>query len=148
MRYVINEHWPYYAYQTMGRSDSREKRKLGRLYFRIANHLQPGTVIDLCSSAEYLRTACPKAEILGREATLAHETRIELAIVPIQTEYNLLLSLCDEQSVVVFESIYMQPELWHCIEHDPRTTVTFDLHYCGIVFFDQRRSPNNYIINF
>jgi len=147
-RYVINEHWPYYAYEKMGAKDRKLRRKLGKLYFRLANQLQPQTIIDLVGAEEYLRAACAKAEILTRQDTVSERTRIDLAIVPIQTEYQQLFNLCTQHSVVVFENIYQQPALWHCIEYDIRTTATFDLYYCGIVFFDKRRSPNNYIINF
>lgn len=148
VRTVINEHWPYYAYETMGIDDDWKARKLGRLYFRLANYVQPGLIIDMVGAEEYLHTACPRAVILERGAQLSDNTPIELAIVPIQSEYLHLFSLCNEQSVVVFENIYQQPELWHCIQHDQRSTVTFDLYYCGIVIFDKSRSPKNYVINF
>ena len=148
VRYVINEHWPYYAYETMGRQDDWQKRKLGQLYFRIANYLQPKQIIDMVEAKEYLLKACPTALIPPKSTSLGEHTKVELAIVPIQSEYQQLFSWCDEHSVVVFENIYQQTELWHCIQHDPRTTVTFDLYYCGIVFFDQSRSPHNYIVNF
>lgn len=148
VRYVVNEHWPYYAYSTMGQQDDWLRRKLGRLYFRIANYLQPSQIIDMVGAQEYLHTACPKAIIPSRSTSLGELTKIELAIVPIQSEYQQLFSWCDENSVVIFENIFQQPELWHCLQYHPQTTVTFDLYYCGIVFFDKSRSPHNYIINF
>ena len=148
VRYVINERWPYYAYETLGTQDDWQKRKLGRLYFRIANYLQPSQIIDMVEAKEYLNAACSKALIPQKNTALGEHTKVELAIVPIQSEYQQLFSWCDEGSVVVFENIYQQSELWHCIQHDPRTTVTFDLYYCGIVFFDKSRSPKNYIVNF
>ncbi len=148
VRYVINEHWPYYAYQTMGLHDNWTKRKLGLLYFRVANYLQPRQIIDLVGAQEYLTNACHNAVFTPRNTKLGEHTKIELALVPIQTEYNQLLNWCDENSVVIFENIYQQPDLWHCIQHDQRTTVTFDLYYCGIVFFNKKCSPQNYIINF
>lgn len=147
-RHVINEHWPYYAYETMGAADNWRRRKLGRLYFRLANHLQPSTVIDLAEAEEYIRKACPKAQILAHTDELNGKTTIDLAIVPIQTEYQQLFSLCRDNSVVVFENIYKQPALWHCIEYSAMTSVTFDLYYCGVVFFDKKRSKQNYIVNF
>ena len=63
VRYVVNEHWPYYAYRQTGLNDSPLRRKLGRLYFRLANHLQPGTVVDLLGYDEYLRAGCRKAVV-------------------------------------------------------------------------------------
>lgn len=41
VRYVINEHWQYYAYQQLDEQDDNWlRRKLGRLYFRLANWRQ------------------------------------------------------------------------------------------------------------
>lgn len=147
-RYVINEQWPYYNYDTMGKGDGWLQKKLGRLYFRVANYRQPATVITLVGAEEYIKAACPKAEILTRKATTIEQIKIDLAIVPIQTEYQQLFRWCDDNSIVIFENIYQQPALWHCIEYDQRTSVTFDLYYCGIVFFNKQQSKNNYIINF
>ena len=36
VRYVVNEHWPYYAYDLLP-NDAWLTRKLGKLYFRLAN---------------------------------------------------------------------------------------------------------------
>ena len=151
VRYVINEHWPYYCYEQLGKNDNCTSKKLGRLYFRLANHLQPTTIIDKVGAGEYLKAGCSKARIIDHTQGLADigpDQTIDLALVPIQTEFQRLFSSCNEKSVVVFENIYKHPSLWHCIEYDRRTTVTFDLYYCGIVIFDKSRSPANYIVNF
>ena len=44
VRYVINEHWPYYQYEFLGHDDDWLTRKLGRLCFRIANWRQPAVI--------------------------------------------------------------------------------------------------------
>lgn len=142
VRQVINEHAPYYAYQELGADDTWMRKKLGRLYLRLANDLQPATVIDRVGVADYLKAGCRKANITDNSDTF------DLAIVPIQTEYNQLLEHCSQHTVIVFENIWQQPALWHCIEYDRRAVVTFDLFYCGIVCFDKRRSSHNYIVNF
>ena len=61
VRYVINEHWPYYQYTTLGEGDEWLTRKLGLLYFRIANWLQPH-VIESDGFRQYLQAGCQKAE--------------------------------------------------------------------------------------
>jgi hypothetical protein len=142
VRNVINEQWPYYAYDEIGKDDKWLRRKLGQLYFRIANERQPKTIIDWVGVGDYLSAGCRHADIVESADSF------DMAIVPIQTEYNQLLEICGPQSVVVFENIWQQPALWHCIEYDRRSVITFDLYYCGIVFFDKSRSPQNYIINF
>ena len=45
VRYVINEHWPYYAYDQLDWDDWLTS-KLGRLYFRLANWKQPSMMIQ------------------------------------------------------------------------------------------------------
>jgi hypothetical protein len=46
VRYVVNEHWPYYAYQQLNAMTRDSlKRKLGRLYFRLANWRQPSMMV-------------------------------------------------------------------------------------------------------
>ena len=43
VRYVVNEHWPYYAYESLGQNDDWLRRKLGLLYFRLANDQDRGS---------------------------------------------------------------------------------------------------------
>ena len=60
VRYVINEHWPYYQYATLGEGDEWLTRKLGLLYFRLANWLQPH-MIESDGYQSYLQAGCKKA---------------------------------------------------------------------------------------
>ena len=142
VRNVISETWPFHAYDELPNESDWMLRKLGRLYFRLANDRQPHQVIDRVGVMDYVSAGCKKAEKVDNVDV------VELAIVPIAVDYDCLLSHCDEQSVVVFQDIYKQKPLWHCIEYDQRVRVTFDLYYCGIVLFDKKRAPNNYIVNF
>ena len=75
---------------------------------------------------------------------------MELARVTIDDKdgWEVLLSKCDNQSVIVVEGLWRNWERWHEIEADERTAITFDLYYCGIVFFDKTRYKHNYKINF
>ena len=142
VRNVINETWPYHAYDEVPEESDWLKCKLGRLYLRLANECQPRHVIDKVGVMEYVKAGCKKAE------QVEDVDEVELAIVPVTIDYNRLLDRCGEHSIVVFQDIYKQKPLWHCIEYDRRVRVTFDLYYCGIVLFDKKRSPHNYIVNF
>lgn len=142
VRYVVNEHWPYYAYESLGQNDDWLRRKLGLLYFRLANDRQPSQIVDWVGFHDYLQEGCRKARIVDEAKA------VELAVVPIKTDFHRLFQECNERSVVVFQDIWQYPEYWHCIEHDPRATVTFDLYYCGIVLFDPKRTKQRYLINF
>ena len=142
VRYVINEHWPYYAYAKLGEGDDRLRCKLGLLYFRIANEVQPKTIVDWVGFHDYLQAGCRKARFCDEAVD------IDLALVSVKTDYQRLFQECNERSVVVFHDIYRHPSYWHCIENDKRVTVSFDLYYCGIVMFDPKRQKHIYIINF
>ena len=143
VRYVINEHWPYYAYEQLDKPDDDWlQRKLGHLYFRLANERQPRTIIDGVGFRRYMQAGCRKAQIMDDAKV------VELAVVPVQTDYNKLFKACNDRSIVVLQDIYKHPSCWHNIAHDPRVTVSFDLYYCGIVMFDSKRVKQSYVINF
>lgn len=143
VRYVVNEHWPYHAYDIKGHEDDDWLTcKLGRLYLRVANWRQPSSIIDGVGAIDYLKAGCKKSCIVS------DKEQVEMACVPIETDYHALFSRCTDNSIIIFQDIWRQKPLWHCIEHDSRVTVSYDLYYCGIVFFDSRRVKQLYIVNF
>jgi hypothetical protein len=142
VRYVIDERWPYYAYERLGSGDGWLAKKIGCLCFRLTNWRQPKNVIDLIGVADYVKAACKDVQIV----TVAEH--VELALVPVTVNYQSLLDHCDDHSVVLFNGIYRHTPLWRCIESDPRVTISFDLYYCGIVMFDAKREKQRYVINF
>lgn len=142
VRYVINEHWPYYQYETLGRNDDWLTRKMGRLCFRLANWLQP-SVVESNDYRDYLQAGCQKT-------TFGDSS--ELVVMPLENDSQDRLSYIynkvSPQSVLVVTGISKAKKLWRQIIDDERTGITFDLYYCGIVMFDKKRSKKNYIINF
>ncbi|MBQ8486354.1 MAG: hypothetical protein IJ533_01745 [Prevotella sp.] len=145
VRYVVNEHWPYYLYDSVGQDDPWLRRKLGRLYLRLANWRQPERIV--CSSyEEYWQAGCRRAAIVAEPADT-----VQLMHVGIEEADKLLNRLdgrLDDRSVVVVEGLWRNWDAWRRLSVDRRCVVTFDLYYCGIVLFDQKRSKQNYIINF
>ena len=141
VRYVINEKWPYYAYQDYA-GDDWLTRKLGCLYFRVANWRQPSVIIDGVGAEKYLLAGCRKARIAESIEP------VELACVSIASDYQQLFQHCTDQSVIIFQDIWKQKPLWRCIQHDQRATICYDLYYCGIVIFDSKRTKQSYIVNF
>ena len=142
VRYVVNEHWPYYAYEQM-ENDDWLQLKLGKLYMRLANWRQPSTMLR-DRYQHYWQAGCCKTRFVDAIDL------VELACIDIDDAkgWECLLRLCNEQSVVVIEGICRDWRRWHAIEHYARVGTTFDLYYCGIVFFDKKRSAHHYIINF
>lgn len=144
VRYVVNERWPYYAYATLGQDDDRLHRKLGRLCFRLANHLQPQAVADLTGLfAPYLLAGCKKAEVVG-----AASAATSLVIAPPTANIEALLAQCVSGATLMVEDIGHHADAWQQVVDSGRATVTFDLYYCGIAFFDPQRQKQRYIVNF
>ena len=141
VRYVINEHWPYYQYATIGKGDGWLTRKLGLLYFRLANWRQP-SVIESNGYRAYLEAGCRHA-VFGSSSELII-LRADQCSRLLPDIYNKV----DDKSVLVVEDIRSDKDLWRKIVEDERARITFDLYYCGIVLFDSMRQKQNYIINF
>jgi hypothetical protein len=142
VRYVVNEHWPYYAYETLTEDDWLTRR-LGRLYLRLANWRQPTEMVT-DRYQQWWHAGCRRTRFVE------HTEHVELARVDV-TDRQLWTSLferCDTQSVLIVEDIYKDRKAWNDIVSDQRVGTTFDLYYCGIIFFDTQRYSHHYIINF
>ncbi len=142
VRYVINEHWPYYQYERLGRNDDWLTRKQGRLCFRIANWRQPA-VIESSAFRDYLQAGCRKA-VWGESS--------ELMVLSLEGDWRSRLSYIynkvSADSVLVVTGLSKARDVWREIVNDERAVLTFDLYYCGIVLFDKKRDKKNYIVNF
>lgn len=161
VRYVVNEHWPYYAYDDLKRhvpDIDRRTRKLCRLYFRIANWRQPHTIIDYRPETDayrrYMQAGCRKATITRQPSPTAQQPT-ELVRMSLTGDYEqfyeTVASHADNRSLLIVERIKRDKEtktFWQHIQQDDRTGVTFDLYYCGIVFFNKQRYKQNYVVNF
>lgn len=145
VRYVINEHWPYHQYDELGKDDDWLTKKLGRLYFRLANWRQPKVI--LCDGYEsYLQAGCQSALLYG------DADQADLFLLKLDGDYRNRVSniynKVNDRSVMILEDIRKDMAFWREVTTDTRTGVTFDLYYCGIVMFDKSRYKHNYIINF
>ena len=154
VRYVINEHWPYYQYESLGKDDDRLTQKVGHLLFRIANWRQP-SVIESNEYREYLQAGCRKALIVEGEKERRREGEKDsndMVVLTLEGDSRSRLSYIYNKvkadSVLVVADICKAKDLWREIVVDERSVITFDLYYCGIVLFDKKRHKQNYIINF
>ena len=166
VRYVVNEHYHYYAYADLADSFpqlGKRERKLGEFYFRLANFAQAYQWL-CCGSmphwlAPYVQAGCKGTAVVGlKEAELHVGISPEHPLVvhlldPLRAEetYERVLPMLNQKSILVVEGIgysHHARQLWQKLRHDLRTGVTFDLHYCGLVFFDTVRPKQHYVINF
>jgi hypothetical protein len=142
VRYVVNEHWPYYAYDDLTNPDWL-RQKLGRLYFRLTNWRQPDRMLT-DSYQKYWLAGCQKTKFVS------DIDFVELVRIDIDDKYSWdkMLPLCNEQSVIVVEGIWRNLKRWRSLISDERVSTTFDLYYCGIVLFEKKRYKHHYTINF
>ena len=165
VRYVINEHCPYYGYADMERAlphlDALT-RKTAKLCFRLSNHLQPRLIADLGAQQKvygaYFRAGCHRAAYKTGEAAMAAMTEADIIrISPVDDEFavslvvDAALSSAHEGSMVLLHDIHRHAGMrrcWQTIVEQTPGVVTFDLYYCGLVFFEKKRYKQNYIINF
>lgn len=158
IRYVVNEHYPYYAYADLAArhpADGRLQRKLGRLCMRIANFLQPSVIVNGCVSdslPDYLRAGCRRAAV---RSDAADADTADLIVVPATAGGERLFAdavgKTTGRSVLVVTGIKdnrAARRFWRAVVADRRVGVTFDLYYAGVAFFDTKRYKHNYIVNF
>lgn len=171
VRYVINEHSPYYAYEKLRwcyPSIGAVERKLCELCLRLSNHVQPKMMVNVDDSGQisrdYLEAGCRKALYLDFSCWMDGDS-LECLFKVMEGTWLLRLAprgnfvenfhaACKHArngSVIMLIGIHENKEarrLWdETVKETPRT-VTFDLYYCGLVFFDDKLFKQNYIINF
>lgn len=166
IRYVVNEHYPYYAYDDLSRlyeGYPKQIQKLCRLYFRIANFWQAEQALDYSAASEtdiirlygtFMKRGCNKLEVVPvRHA--ADFSSLRLMRLSVEGDYRQVfekaVSLANASTMIIVEQIKRDKEsrtFWKSIVDDPRCISTFDLYYCGIIFFDKKRYKENYVVNF
>jgi len=172
VRYVINEHWPYYQYDELRPTDGWLPRRLGRLYFRLANWRQPRVTLIVgdedCRREVYMQAGCRRTRIVTAENFVVPEDEeasfdaivwsdIGIVLVsPTVANWQLLferaLESAGEQTVLVLENIHRDKAVrtvWERIVSSvAEATITFDLYYCGVILVYKKRSKQHYIVNF
>lgn len=170
IRYVVSEHYPYYAYAELR---NRHKavdwlvRKRMELYFRIANFRQSteflyyggeDIVADDCDMVGLLKSyvggGCRKTVVATTALGMLPTVIDTMLISPVGQCEEILgeaLRRCDSSSMLLVEDIATNPvarRMWHRLVGDSRVSVTFDMYYVGVAFFDTDRFKTNYIVNF
>ena len=166
IRYVVNEHYPYYAYDDLSRlyeGYPKQIQKLCRLYFRISNFWQAEQALDYSAASEndvirlygtFMKRGCNKLEVVPvRHA--ADFSSVRLMRLSVEGDYRQVfekaVSLANASTMIIVEQIKRDKEsrtFWKSIVDDARCITTFDLYYCGIIFFDKKRYKENYVVNF
>ena len=171
IRYVVNEHYPYYKYEQLDEQVNgidKRTRKLCKLYFRLVNYQQPHVFIDCYPVSScyknYVNAGCQKAQYykVTKETTEEELLQIfsnagEYSIVRVSLieNYRLLvdkaLDHLSSTCVLVIENIKRDKEVkayWAELVSDTRTGISFDLYYCGVLFLNRNMVKQSYVVNF
>ena len=174
IRYVINEHYPYYAYQALQERLSwfdKRGHQIGRLLLRLANFWQPEIcIVNEHRFDEYLHAGCRKAKRVEMEHPILKddqllndnqfqkETRgmkrmmvIDLEKMGMEEVRTQVLPLCDDQTMLVLlGNLYRekQGEEWYQLQESDYCGITYDLYSLGIIFFDKKVYKQHYRMNF
>ena len=174
IRYVINEHYPYYAYRELQKRLTwldRRGHQTGRLLLRLANFWQP----EICIVNEhrfdvYLLAGCRKAKRVEMEHPILKDDQllndnqfqkeargmkrmmvIDLEKMGMEEVRTQVLPLCDDQTMLVLlGNLYRekQGEEWHHLQESDYCGITYDLYSLGIIFFDKKKFKQHYRMNF
>lgn len=162
IRYVISEHYPYYAYGDLRREYPALDwltRKRMELYFRLANFCRTEQMVDYaadsCLLSDYVQHGCRRTRVLNVYNGVLDALHMRLVrICPLdgcEDFLEIALSESDKSSVFVVEDICTNPvasRMWQRLVESEKVSVSYDLYYCGIAFFDTDRHKTNYIVNF
>lgn len=171
-RYVINEHYPYYAYGELARQYAdadRRQKKLCRLYLRLANYLQPSCWLYFGGNAamneSYVHAGSNAARFMpltggGAVASLdamdegegkSRVVNIDMAMEGCDAVAEEALRHATPTTVVIMENIRRNRTAlrrWKSACAAPLAVMSFDLYYCGLIFFNPIAERQHFKINF
>lgn len=161
IRYVLTEHYPYYAYDELKmrfKSFDHATKKKGRLYFRLANYAQASHWFDYHSAeqpyAAYVHEGCRKTVFQAIDGkTIPNAFRIaRLSMTEdYQAVYEALCKVATDDSILILEGINDDKDtkaFWKRVQERQKATRTYDLFLCGIIVFDTSKHKHHYIVNF
>lgn len=161
VRYVINEHYPYYAYEELlGEYPeiSVITRRKGEFLFRLSNFLQyeycyMGGDSESCFST-YISYGCRKTIIrsfnVGMNAPDAALYILSQKDVDLNDFSDFIDSLPDN-SVIFINGLLKEERtkaVWNIMMQHKRISFSFDMYYCGVAFMNPKTPKQNFIINF
>ena len=152
IRYVINEHYPYYAYvdlRTALPDIDPLLRKKAELVFRLANWKQSSYIVvdeDNEVYRRYILEGCRKSVVT---TDMTADTDFFLLSTRIHESDDFVRLLKTDRMIVV-DYIHDRhgKSVWRDLISSEKATITFDLYYVGIVFTFDKRYKHDYIVNF
>ena len=142
---VVYEHYPYYAYSELDKalplSMQLRKRRGLHLLFRLANHLQPKTIVlpaNAYQEKRYMQSGCRGANIQSEWP------EGEVGMCLLAEPSDEALRHVGRNSVLLLDNLHHHREWFQGLP----SVVSFDLFYLGISFFDEQYNKQYYKVNF
>lgn len=160
IRYVLCEHYPYYGYDELRHEHPSLPwlvRKRMELYFRIANYRQASRLLsngtDTQLLASYVARGCRRTRIVADVETPDDTVEIArvCAVEGCEAYVDHLLKHTDSHTILIVEDIADNPtarRIWQRLLDSPKVSVSYDLYWAGVAFFDTERFKTCYIVNF
>ncbi len=164
IRYVVSEHYPYYAYAGMRHKHPRmqwHERKMGELYLRLANFCQASTLVSFGTAGnllrQYIHHGCHATQVAEHTGGSTADSGEAWRFIRVgdagdaDGTFGEILAHADSDTVLIIEDIKRDTaarRLWQLCTESKAVSVSYDLYYCGIAFFDTRRYKQNHIVNF
>ncbi|WP_294920473.1 hypothetical protein [uncultured Prevotella sp.] len=160
IRYVLCEHYPYYGYDELRHEHPSLPwlvRKRMELYFRIANYRQASRLIsngtDTQLLASYVGRGCRRTRVVADVETPDDTVEIArvCAVEGCEAYVDRLLEHTDSHTILIVEDIADNPtarRIWQRLLDSPKVSVSYDLYWAGVAFFDTERFKTCYIVNF
>lgn len=155
--HIIFEKGYYYNYSNFSNlpKDKVESKKLCKLLFRLVNFTQPKTIYYQTNSPSiaaiftWAKSDVKIATQLTSKTDLIYigPNKRGLITEDTQTIYEQL----GKNSILIIYGIGYNVEtklFWQSLIKHEKAGISFDLHDCGILFFDQEKNKQDYIVNF
>lgn len=142
---VIYEQHPYYAYRDLDRMlpfGMRFRCRKGlHLLLRLANHIQPDTILLPCDAwweKRYLQSGCQRANFM------CQWPQGEVGMCLLSEPSEEAMHHIGQHSVLLLDNLHHHREWFRSLP----SIVSFDLYDFGIAFFDKQYNKQEYIVNF
>lgn len=161
---VVNERYPYYAYSELASvlyDVPAVDGKRMMLYFRMSNFCQSSAFMDFSTDSSLLRLfvkrGCRHTEVFNVKSGASGYGQVDrvqiVRICPIDGCIEFLskaLERADSGTIVVVEDIVENPyghTMWQMLRQSHKVSVSYDIYYLGVAFFDTKRHKTNYKID-
>lgn len=161
VRYVVNEHYPYYAYDDLKTAFphlSPLEHHIGRLFFRISNYMRGAhwayTFPDVPFLTSYILAGSREAQVIP-SVHVPLDKDIDILVMTLadglQPLFRSFCSHAGKKSLLIVLGIRKDKNSlskWKRMASDHHTGVCFDLYYCGLIFFNITMTKQIYKVNF